>query len=104
MLKLLSLLSPPTFLGWYVLILSIIVIVGVILFVTGALRIYDRKSKLGRKNIFMLLVCRIVQLYFILVVITLIVMLSWQLFSFKPYVKNKKQDHPLVFSLQPMVI
>ncbi|TAN00332.1 MAG: DUF2975 domain-containing protein [Chitinophagaceae bacterium] len=83
-------LSMPFFLYWYTLLIFLIVILGIVLLITGAVRIYGGKSKLGRKNLFLLIVYRVIQLYSILVVVVLIVMLSSQLFSFKPYVENKK--------------
>lgn len=83
-------LSMQSFIYWYTLLILLIVILGIVLLITGAVRVYGGKSKLERKNIFLLLVYRLVQIYFILAVITLIVILSSQLFSFKPLIENKK--------------
>lgn len=81
--------TAPTFLSGYVLIITVIVIIGIIVFGIGAVRMYSGKSKISKKNISLLFLYRLAQIYLVVQVIYLAVMLSVQLFSFQPYGAKK---------------
>src|SRR5690606_21672661 len=78
----------------YVLVLTLILVIGVIGFGIGAVFIFSGRSKIDKKNIFILFLYRLVQLYFVIQLIYLAVMLSVQLFSFRPYAVSHKTGAP----------
>lgn len=78
------------FLVVYVIGIVIIALTLVTLILIGSFKVNSNKNKSGLKNIYVTFVYRLIQLYLVFQGLFFLVILSMQLFSFRPYFSNPK--------------
>lgn len=78
------------FLNIYTLAAILAVALFLILVISGAILVYSGKSRVNKRNFFILIICRLVQLLFFFNIIVIFLLLLSQIFSIKFYSINHK--------------